>query len=135
VKRAILLVDHGSRHAEANAVLTEVAKMLRKRLPERIIEIAHMELAPPSVAEGIAACLAGGAGEIVVHPYFLTPGQHSSRDIPQLVAEALAPRSDVKVRVTEPLGAHPGLVDAIPARIDAGGTSRGSGEANRRELS
>jgi antibiotic biosynthesis monooxygenase (ABM) superfamily enzyme len=49
-----------------------------------------MELADPSIADGFAACVAAGATEVVAFPYMLTPGKHSVRDIPRLVAEAAA---------------------------------------------
>lgn len=116
--RAVVLVDHGSRVAEANAVLDEVAAMLRRRVPDRIVEIAHMELAPPTLAEAIARCVAAGAGEIVVHPYFLAPGAHASRDIPAQAAAAAVRHPDVTIRVSPPLGAHEGIVDAILARVE-----------------
>jgi sirohydrochlorin ferrochelatase len=116
--KAIVLVDHGSRVAEANAVLDEVAALLRRRVPDRIVETAHMELAPPTLADAIARCVAAGAGEIVVHPYFLAPGAHATRDIPAQAAAAAARHPGVTVRVSQPLGAHEGIVDAILARIE-----------------
>ena len=117
-RRAILLVDHGSRRAEANAVLDEVAALLRRRLPDDIVRVAHLGVVAPGVAEGIEACLAEGAREIVVHPYFLAPGNHAASDVPALVAEAAKRHPSVSIRVSAPLGAHPALLDAILARID-----------------
>jgi sirohydrochlorin ferrochelatase len=118
VKRAILLVDHGSRRAEANALLTQVAELLAQRLPETIVHCAHMDLAEPGIAQGIAACAAAGAREIVVHPYFLGPGNHTTNDIPRLVETAVANHPDLVIRVSEPLGIHPKLVDVIIDRVD-----------------
>jgi sirohydrochlorin ferrochelatase len=117
-KRAILLVDHGSRAAGANRVLASVARRLARRLPGHVIRFAHMELAAPSIEAGIEACVRAGAREIVVHPFFLAPGQHARRDVPRL-ARAAARRHGVRVRVTPPLGVHDALIDVILARIGA----------------
>ena len=115
--RAILLVDHGSRVASANAGLDEVAEQLRGRLPDRIVRVAHLEIAPPGIGEGIDACVAAGATEIVVHPYFLSPGRHTSHDIPIQVEEAAARHPGVRVRLTAALGPHPKLIDVIIERV------------------
>ena len=118
-KPAILLVDHGSRRAEANQQLESIAQLLRNRDPGRIVRIAHMEIAKPTIAEGLAACVSAGAREIVVHPYLLAPGRHSREDIPTLSAEAAAGHPGVAVRVSEPLGVHDKLADVVLERVDA----------------
>jgi len=118
VKRAILLVDHGSRRREANELLERVAAQVAERRPEAFVCCAHMDLARPTVAEGIDACAAAGAEEVVVHPYFLGPGSHSSRDIPRLVHAAASHHPGLRVHITEPLGLHPKLVDVVLDRID-----------------
>jgi sirohydrochlorin ferrochelatase len=115
--RAILLVDHGSRVADANQALDDVAEQLRARLPDRLVRVAHLEIAPPSIGEGIDACVAEGATEIAVHPYFLSPGRHTSRDIPREVEAAAARHPGVRVRVTPALGPHPKLIDLILERV------------------
>jgi sirohydrochlorin ferrochelatase len=119
VSRAILLVDHGSQHAPANEVLEQIAAAVRGRLADAIVEVAHMELAEPSLAAGLARCAARGAREVVVCPYFLGPGRHTTRDIPQLVAQARADHPDLHVRVAPPLGFDERLVDVVLARIAA----------------
>ena len=58
MKRAILLVDHGSRREQANALLEEVAALLRKRSDDVSVHTAHMELSPPNIQEGFDACVA-----------------------------------------------------------------------------
>ena len=114
---AILLVDHGSRLAEANALLEEMANRIRAREPDRIVRIAHMELARPSIADGIDACVDAGAREIVVPPYLLAPGRHRSEDIPRMVQETARRHPGVDVCVSDPLGAHEKLVDVILERV------------------
>jgi len=117
VRRAVLLIDHGSRRSDANAVLEELAGRLRTRLPDRIVAFAHMELAEPTVAQGIAACVAKGATEIVVHPYFLAPGSHSTDDIPRLAQAALADTPHVTLRIARALGVHEKLVEVVLERV------------------
>ncbi len=117
MKRAILLVDHGSRRAEANARLEDVADQVRKRAPESIVEAAHLEITKPGIAEGIDACVKKGATHIVVHPYFLGPGRHTSEDIPAQVARAGERHATVQIRISEPLGGHATLIDVILERV------------------
>ena len=113
---ALLLIDHGSRRAEANQTLAEVAALIRERLEENwIVEVAHMELAEPTIEQGFARCVEAGATTILAHPFMLSKGRHVQEDVPRLVAEAAA-KHDVKYRVTAPLGAHPGLAEAVIAR-------------------
>ena len=113
---ALLLIDHGSKRAEANETLAEVAALVRDRLHGNwIVEVAHMELAEPSIDQGFARCVEAGATTILAHPFMLAKGRHAQEDVPRLVAEAAA-KYGVKYRVTDPLGAHPGLAEAVIAR-------------------
>ena len=121
MSRAILLVDHGSRRDEANAVLEEIAAGVRRRRPDALVEVAHMEQAPPSLAAALARCAERGARDVVVCPYFLGPGRHTTRDIPRLVEEARAAHPELRVRVAAPLGFDEHLVDVVLARADAVG--------------
>jgi sirohydrochlorin ferrochelatase len=124
--RALLLIDHGSRRAEANALLDEVASLVEARLGvEAIVEPAHMEIAGPTIAEGFARCVARGAKTVVAHPFMLAPGRHVTEDLPRLVAEAAAEHEGVRFVVAEPLGGHPGVIDAVVERCRAASAERG----------
>jgi sirohydrochlorin ferrochelatase len=122
VARAILIVDHGSRRPEANSALEGVAEALRARLRARgdgsPVHVAHLEIAQPDFAAGLAACLAHEPREIVVHPYFLSPGRHGSRDIPELLAAARREHPEIAFRLTALLGDRGRLADAVLERID-----------------
>lgn len=117
--RAILLIDHGSRRARANALLDEVASLVKARLgPGAIVEPAHMEIAEPSIADGFARCIAQGATTIVVHPFMLAPGRHVTEDLPRLIAEAAAAHDGVSFTLAAPLGSHSGVIDAVIERCE-----------------
>lgn len=114
----IILVDHGSKMHAANEMLKEVADMFATQTGAAIVEIAHMELAEPTLAYAFARCVERGAQTIVIHPYFLSPGRHSMRDIPQLAAEAALAHPCVQYRVTQPLGLDVRIAEVIQRRID-----------------
>jgi len=117
---AFLLIDHGSRRAEANALLDEVASLVRGRLGlDAIVEVAHMEIAEPTVTQGFARCVARGATSVVAHPFMLAPGRHVSEDLPRLVAEAAAAHEGVRFMIADPLGGHRGVIDAVIERCRA----------------
>ena len=113
---ALLIVDHGSRREEANQMLHGVGDILRRARSDIIVHIAHMELAEPTIRQGIDACVREGASEIIVHPYMLSPGRHATEDIPRMATEAGAAYPDVHIRVTEPLGLHEKLCEVILQR-------------------
>src|SRR4030095_9343241 len=58
-----------------------------------------------------------GAREIVVHPYFLSPGRHTRGDIPVEVQAAAAEHPGISFRISEPLSAHPLVISASVERI------------------
>jgi len=111
---ALLLIDHGSRRAEANELLEKVAEMVRSRVDaDRIVEVAHMELAKPTIEGGFAQCVEEGATMVVVHPFMLAPGRHVTEDLPRLIAAAAASHPGTKYVIAEPLGTHPGIAQAV----------------------
>lgn len=115
---AILIVDHGSRRRESNDMLLEVARRFAATGGYAIVEPAHMELADPTIAQAFAACVRRGARQIVVFPYFLSPGRHWTEDIPSLVRDAASAFPDVRWMVTAPFALHPGMLTIIRDRIE-----------------
>jgi sirohydrochlorin ferrochelatase len=116
-RRALLLIDHGSTRDDANDLLSKVARMVREMSDFEIVCYAHMELAEPTIQQGFDTCVAEGATEVIVHPYFLGPGRHSVSDIPRMVAEAAAKHAGVSYRLTEPFGLDPIMGELILKRV------------------
>jgi sirohydrochlorin ferrochelatase len=115
--RAILLIDHGSVRIEANEMLVDMAELVQRIVGDgAIVKYAHMELAAPSIAEGFAECVRAGAAEVIAFPYMLSPGKHSTRDIPRMVAEAAAPFPGVIYSVTAAFGLHEKLAEVVLER-------------------
>ena len=117
MKRAIVIVDHGSRKEAANAVVLELARAVQMRAgPGVRVAWAHMEGAEPLLSEAIDACVSQGALEVTVQPLFLVPGKHATRDIPELLAAARERHAQVRFELGQVIGADPLLVELIAQR-------------------
>ena len=124
--KAILLVDHGSVRAEANEMLATVADLVQSMVgPDVLVRYAHMELASPLIPAGVDSCVEAGATELVVFPYMLSPGKHSTRDIPRMVEDAARRYPNVTVRVTDAFGVHTKLAEVVLERAGIGVTVAG----------
>jgi len=115
--RSILIIDHGSVKPEANHMLTCVANLLQHMVGDSVlVRHAHMELAEPSIAEGFAECVRAGATDVFAFPYMLSPGKHTTRDIPRLVGEAAKSFPGVTFRVSDAFGVTEQLAAVIAQR-------------------
>ena len=116
----VIIVDHGSRRAQSNESLEEVARLFAARFPGAgIVEAAHMELAMPDIAAAYAACVRRGATKIVVLPFFLARGKHWTRDIPSLTGQAAEAFPGTSYQIAEPLGIDDLILDLLKKRLDA----------------
>jgi sirohydrochlorin ferrochelatase len=114
----IILVDHGSRRDESNAMLLDVVRTFCEASGFSIVEPAHMELAQPSIGTAFTRCVERGATTVVVFPYFLLPGRHWYDDIPRLAAAAARQHPGIRYLVTAPFGLHPLMAEVIRQRIE-----------------
>jgi sirohydrochlorin ferrochelatase len=114
--KALLLIAHGSRRAEANADLEFVAAEMRMRGRYPIVQVSYLELAEPSIPDGGAMCVGNGATEVVMLPYFLSPGVHVRDDMATIRAELTVRFPGVRFLLAEPLGRHPLLLDVVEQR-------------------
>ena len=115
--KGVLVIAHGSRAKETEDTLEAILSLVKKKLPETVIECAFMEFSDRTVEKGVSALVANGATEIKVVPYFLFMGIHLKEDIPNMVAECAASYPDVKITMSEPLGVDERLADIIVDRI------------------
>ena len=119
--RSLLLVAHGSRRAESNAEIGRLAARLAERAGARfdLVEHAFLELAEPSIPDGVTRCVGHGATEVNVVPYFLARGTHVAEDIPEQIDIARAAHPETDIRITDYLGTSDALVDVLVALADA----------------
>lgn len=116
---AVLLIAHGSRRAAANDDLPILAERVRARGFPRV-QVAYLELAEPSIPEGLRLCAFGGATTILMLPYFLSAGRHVTDDLEQFRREFVAQTPGVNIVICPPLGLHPLMTEIVLARLQEG---------------
>ena len=117
VHEAIILLGHGSRVPNAGDSMELVAVQLRVRHPNTQVETCFMSRLGPHFPETFEHCVAAGARNVLVIPYFLHGGLHIRLDIPKMLQEASAQCPDVRVVYGERLGYDDVLVDVVEQRI------------------
>jgi sirohydrochlorin ferrochelatase len=104
--RSLIIIAHGSRRAESNNEVRALAEQLSTFTQEfEQVTAAFLELAEPSIPDGIEQCVQQGADDIVILPYFLSAGRHVAEDIPALVKSKQEQYSALKITVLPYLGA------------------------------
>jgi sirohydrochlorin ferrochelatase len=104
--KSLLLVAHGSRRASYNDEIRELARTVADQAGDRFdyIDCAFLELAEPSIPDGIQRCIDRGASEVVVMPYFLSAGRHVAEDIPAEVRIKQQQHPQIDIRIAPYLG-------------------------------
>ncbi|MDM8546694.1 sirohydrochlorin chelatase [Candidatus Venteria ishoeyi] len=115
MSNSLLLVAHGSRRESSNDEVRHVAMQLQQQLNKPDIEVycAFLELASPSIAEGLKHCIETGTQQVTVLPYFLSAGRHVSTDIPAIIKEVQALYPDVDIQIIPHLGAATAIPEVL----------------------
>jgi sirohydrochlorin ferrochelatase len=107
MKKALIIVAHGSRHADADSTIRDITAGVRSRSGFDIVLHAFLQHSRPDPEEVLEQCVAEGATSIVIIPFFLQPGGHVLKDIPALVEKARSRYPTVTIKITDLVGAHP----------------------------
>lgn len=108
---ALLLVSHGSRRQQSNEEVDKLAENISAHLngSYEVIHSAFLEIARPSIPEGIDKCASLGAETITVLPYFLAAGRHVAEDIPSIVNDARKKYPNITFKISRHIGAFEGM--------------------------
>ena len=113
--KSLLVVAHGSRRVASNDEIRTLTRNLADRSGDTYarVECAFLELAEPSITDGLREAIAAGATEVVVLPYFLSAGRHVVKDIPEEVDKVRAESPDIAITIAPYLGSVPALHDVL----------------------
>lgn len=115
--QAILYIAHGSRVKAGVEQAVTFLKSVQQEINIPIQKISFLELATPTIAEGIASCINQGATAIAIVPILLLAAQHAKHDIPKEIDQAKKQHPQVRFTYGEPLGVHELLIDTLQTRI------------------
>jgi precorrin isomerase/sirohydrochlorin ferrochelatase len=115
----VILLGHGSPHAEGNADFLSLVEAVRERNPDQPLSHAFLEAAEPDLATAMDAAEKGGARDVIVLPHLLLGAGHVKNDIPVLIRETAARHPALTVSMGTPLGLQTPLVALATLRVAA----------------
>jgi sirohydrochlorin ferrochelatase len=116
LRRALLIIDRGSREPDVRQELQEICSLAKNRAGYDYADYCFLEVLPPFIAEGIDRCIASGAGFITVMPYFLYPGMKLKDTVKQ--SAKICKDGNLKMGIAKPLSYHPMMAQLIADRIN-----------------
>jgi len=117
MKKAILIVGHGSRSKEAGEIFFQVVDMVKAKLEGTTVMGANMELSPPDIPTVLEEMMKiNKFEEVIVVPYFLYRGIHIKEDIPEILEEMGKKYEGTKFTLGNPIGAESFLADILISR-------------------
>lgn len=119
LKPIFIVAAHGSRRAESNTEVIDLASRLQRHLNEYTVLPAFLELAEPRLPEVIDAAAHQGATEMVVFPFFLGSGVHVNTDLPHLLERKKLQYPQVMFRQLPHLGGDPDWIHWLVEKIKA----------------
>jgi precorrin-8X/cobalt-precorrin-8 methylmutase len=115
LKKALLLIDRGSKEKEVKDELHAICSLAKEQGGYYFSDYAFLEVIPPYIEEGINCCLKHGAEFLTIMPYFLYPGMKLKIAVRQ--SEEIASKLGLNYAITECLNYHMAFTDIVRDRI------------------
>ncbi|KKB44871.1 sirohydrochlorin chelatase [Bacillus thermotolerans] len=123
--KAVLYVCHGSRVRKGREEAYHFIEQTKPFVDVPIQETCFLELAEPTIAQGVASCVEQGADEIIVFPFLLLAAGHAKKDIPHELKKVKGQFPAVTFYYAQPIGVHEALIDILIERMEETGESIG----------
>ena len=121
MKKAVVLLGHGSIRESANIEVRAMWAMMQEQLPDLDIRGSFVEVAEPALEQVIEQLANEQVEQIVIVPMFLTRGNHLSNGIPRILDAMAEKYPNIKIDLTKHLGADPLLAEIIKNRLREAG--------------
>jgi sirohydrochlorin ferrochelatase len=115
MRRALLIVDRGSREPEVNQELSEICSLLKLKGNYDYSDYCFLEVLPPYIEEGIRKCVQNKSVFITLIPYFLYPGLKLKETVKQ--SAIICRNQKLRIGIAKPLCYHYLLSELIIERV------------------
>ncbi|WP_298293033.1 CbiX/SirB N-terminal domain-containing protein [Thiomonas sp.] len=109
----LILLAHGSRHAEWAEPFRAVLARLREKQPSLDAHLAFLERMAPSLDEAIDAAAAAGCSAVRIVPLLLGSGAHVREDVAQTAQRAAARHPTLQVDIAPAAGDDAAVIAAL----------------------
>ncbi|MDB5883812.1 MAG: hypothetical protein JWP43_3690 [Ramlibacter sp.] len=113
MRKAIILLGHGSRDPLWRRPLEAVAERLRASHAGVPVCCAFLELEQPDLATGAEQLIAGGIEQLTIVPMFLGTGKHAREDLPVMVDALRSRYPTMRIDLRPPVGEDARLLDLL----------------------
>jgi sirohydrochlorin ferrochelatase len=113
--RGLVFIAHGSRNTISNQQIEILVKTVARNTQEKYRYVSHafLEFAAPSISDAVTGQIDAGINEVILFPYFLTNGNHVSRDIPEIVQTFKLKFPNINFIILPVFGSDPAIAALI----------------------
>lgn len=119
MKKAILLVGHGSRRDEANAALFTLQEMIAKKQPQILVASAFLQFAEPTLTQAMSQLSDQSVEDVTVVPVFLYEGIHIKEDLPEMLSAEADRYPGIRIVLAPILGIDERMAEIVMDRVQA----------------
>jgi sirohydrochlorin ferrochelatase len=112
-KTGILFIAHGSPREKSNEEFILLAKKFESHINDQLVQPAFLECASPNISDGFDLLKEKKIKKIIILPYFLGNGKHTTIDIPKIIEAKSKEFPDIELSFQKPIGDHPMMIDYL----------------------
>jgi sirohydrochlorin cobaltochelatase len=114
---ALLLVGHGSRDPDGQREFLEFAEKVQRAAGNRSVVPCFLELAQPTIAQGLARCMELGYRDVAAVPVLLFAARHNKHDVPAEFDHVREHHPELRISYGRHFGITTEIVDGLRALI------------------
>jgi sirohydrochlorin cobaltochelatase len=115
---ALLLVGHGSRDPDGQREFLEFATKVQQAAGSRPVVPCFLELAEPTIPQGLARCMELGYRDIAAVPVLLFAARHNKHDVPGEFDHVREHHPDLRIRYARHFGITTEIIDGLRTLIE-----------------